>query len=87
MTMYTLNCSSLTALTKWSNIISSPSPLHFLPTFLNAVQQTGDVFEATQTPRILTTDGGYSYGSAMITLEIGENGIGGLGVCCRPCRK
>lgn len=86
MSIYTLACSSLNPVVKWSDRISVPSPLHFLPSFLNGVQQTDDVFEATHTPRMLTTDRGYSYGTATITIEVGENGIGGVGVCCRPCR-
>ena len=84
MSIYTLACSSLNPVVKWSDRISVPSPLRFLPSFLNGVLQTDDVFEATKTPRMLTTDRGYSYGTAAITIEVGENGIGGVGVCCRP---
>lgn len=87
LSIYTLACSSLSPVVKWSDLISTPSPLRFLPTFLNGVLQTNDVFEATQTPRMLTTDRGYSYGTAAMTVRVGENGIGGIGVCCRPCEN
>ena len=71
-----IETSSLLAVAKWYTQ-SHEAKLTFLPTFLNHVK-------AMEASRLLTTDRGYSFGTASITLRLGAEPVEGVGVCCRP---
>ena len=83
VTVCGLQASSLPAICKWE-FPSSQKQLCLRPTFLNEVKKSGAVFRPTQVPRLLTTDHGFCFGSATLVMEVGEGGVGGVGVCCRP---
>ena len=78
-----IEASSLSAVAKWCPQ-THETKLSFLPTFLNHVRKEDNVYEAMEGPRLLTTDRGYSYGAATITLRLGAEPVEGVGVCCRP---
>ena len=78
-----IETSSLLAVAKWYTQ-SHEAKLTFLPTFLNQVKKEGDGYEAMEASRLLTTDRGYSFGTASITLRLGAEPVEGVGVCCRP---
>ena len=83
VTVCDLHVSSLLSICKWG-FHSSQRQLCLRPTFLNEVEKKGSVYAPLQVPRILTTDQGYCFGSATLVMELGEAGIRGVGVCCRP---
>ena len=70
----------------WYSLLHTEENLYWQPTFVNSIQQQKDSFSAQIDKRLLSTSNGYSFGRGDIWVYVGEEGIAGIGVCCRPGR-
>ena len=69
---------------KWSPVTHT-LPVPMATTLVNNCLSRGNVFTSHAANRILTSQYGFSHGTVILKCRIGEKGIKGIGVCCRPC--
>ena len=79
-----LDVPSWKPIVKWSPVAHS-LPVPMAVTLMNNCQSVGNVVKAYSANRILTSQYGFSHGTIVLKCRIGEKGIKGVGVCCRPC--
>ena len=68
----------------WYSLLHNEEPLCWQTTFVNRILQQDDSFSAQIDNRLLSTFNGYSFGHGDIWIYVGDEGIAGIGVCCRP---
>ena len=54
------------------------------PTLLNNCVMENNQMVALKAHRIVTSQYGFSFGTLRLKIKVGEYGIQGIGVCCRP---
>lgn len=76
----------LSEVVSWYSLFHNEDSLCWQTTFINKIQQQEDLFYAQIDDRLLSTFNGYSFGRGDIWMYVGDEGIAGIGVCCRPGR-